>query len=85
MLLGDEQRRRRDGQLDQQGGPPARWGYSNAYAESAAALETHRELAQNPSTRSFWMKPASSAIAIMNLIANLPLLYHKPKNTRILH
>ena len=25
MLLGDEQRRRRDGQLDQQGGPPARW------------------------------------------------------------
>jgi hypothetical protein len=28
-------------------------------------------------TRSFWMKPVSSSIVITNLIAKLPLLYHK--------
>ena len=44
-----------------------------------------RCLPQIPSTRTFWMMPKLSSIVIMNLIANLPLLYHKPKNTRILH
>jgi hypothetical protein len=37
------------------------------------------------SRESFWMIPKLSSIVIMNLIAKLPLLYHKPKNTRILH
>jgi hypothetical protein len=40
-------------------------------------VEAHRELAQNPGTRSFWMTPVSSSIVILNLIAKLPLLYHK--------
>jgi hypothetical protein len=39
----------------------------------------------NPGTRSFWMISVSSSIVIIILIANLPLLYHKPKNTRIPH
>ena len=42
-------------------------------------------LGSNPNTRTFWMIPVSSSIVILNLIANLPLLYHKSKNTRILH
>jgi hypothetical protein len=35
--------------------------------------------------RSFWMIPKLSYIVIMNLIANLPFLYHKPEKavTRI--
>jgi len=33
-------------------------------------------------TTSFWMIPKLSSIVILNLIANLPFLYHNPKNTR---
>jgi hypothetical protein len=33
----------------------------------------------NPDTRSFWMIPKLSSIAIINLIANLPFPYHKPE------
>jgi hypothetical protein len=33
----------------------------------------------NPSTRSFWMTPKLSSIVIINLIAKLPFLYHKPE------
>jgi hypothetical protein len=33
----------------------------------------------NPATRSFWMIPKLSSIVIINLIANLTFLYHKPK------
>jgi len=29
--------------------------------------------------RSFWMTPKLSSIVIINLIANLSFLYHKPK------
>jgi hypothetical protein len=32
----------------------------------------------NPVTTSFWMKPKLSYIVILNLIATLSLLYHKP-------
>jgi len=39
----------------------------------------------NPATRSFWIEPGGSSIVVMILIAKLPLLDHKPKNTRILH
>ena len=34
-----------------------------------------------PGTRSFWMTRKLSSIVIMNLIANLPFLYHKPGNS----
>ena len=33
--------------------------------------------------RSFWMIPILSSIVIMNLIANLPFLYHKPETTAV--
>ena len=36
-----------------------------------------------PGIRSCWMTPNLSSIVIVNLIANLLLLYHKPSNTRI--
>jgi hypothetical protein len=32
----------------------------------------------NPGTRSFWMMRKLSSIVIINLIANLTFLYHKP-------
>jgi hypothetical protein len=40
----------------------------------------------NPVTTSFWMTRSSSYIVIINLIANLPFLYHKsgkPALTRL--
>ena len=33
----------------------------------------------NPDTRSFWLTPKLSSIVILNLIANLSFLYHKPQ------
>jgi hypothetical protein len=39
----------------------------------------------NPAARTFCMLPVSSSIVILNLIAKVPFLCHKPKNTRILH
>jgi hypothetical protein len=39
----------------------------------------------NPGPRTFWITSNLSSIVILNLIANLRFLYHKPKNTRILH
>ena len=33
-----------------------------------------------PAARSFWMTRKLSSIVIMNLIANLPFLYHKAEN-----
>jgi hypothetical protein len=38
--------------------------------------------AQKPDTRSFWMILKLFSIVIINLIANLSFLYHKPKNPR---
>jgi len=35
--------------------------------------------------RTFWMTPKLSSIVILNLIAKVRFLYHKPKDTRILH
>jgi hypothetical protein len=35
-------------------------------------------VALSPGTRSFWIAATLSSIAIINLIANLPFLYHKP-------
>jgi hypothetical protein len=40
---------------------------------------------QIPPQETSWMIPVSSSTVIIILIAKLPLLYHKPKNTRILH
>jgi hypothetical protein len=37
-----------------------------------------------PFTRSFWMMPVSSSMVILNLIANLPFLYHKPEKPAVL-
>jgi len=42
-------------------------------------------MSQIRGSRTFWMTPKLFTIVILNLIAKLPLLYHKPKNTRILH
>ena len=39
----------------------------------------------NRGTRTFWMTPKLSSIVILNLIAKVTLLYHKSKNTRVLH
>ena len=37
-----------------------------------------------PDTRSFWMIPKPSYIVIMNLIATLSFLYHKPEKTALI-
>ena len=42
-----------------------------------------RARASNPATRSFWMMPKLSSIVIINLIANLSFLYHKPEKTAV--
>jgi hypothetical protein len=39
----------------------------------------------NPGARSFWMTRKLSSIVILNLIANLPFLYHKAENRGDLH
>ena len=38
----------------------------------------------NPRTRSFWMIPKLSSIVIVNLIANLSFLYHKPEKHAVI-
>ena len=37
-----------------------------------------------PDTRSSWMMPVSSYIVILNLIANLSFLYHKPEKHAVI-
>jgi hypothetical protein len=39
----------------------------------------------NPTRRSFWMIAKLSSIVIMNLIANLPFLYHNLETAGDLH
>ena len=39
--------------------------------------------ALKPGTRSFWMMPKLSYIVIINLIANLTFLYHKPQKPAV--
>jgi hypothetical protein len=52
--------------------------------KAAACNSLKMQFANDQASRSFWMKRSSSSIMIMNLIARVTLLYHKPKNTRIL-
>jgi hypothetical protein len=42
-------------------------------------------LVSNPTRRSFWMIAKLSSIVIMNLIANLPFLYHNLETAGDLH
>jgi hypothetical protein len=48
-------------------------------------FEDENEAPHEAFARSFWMMPVSSTIVIMNLIANLPFLYHKAENRGDLH
>jgi hypothetical protein len=54
---------------------------SQAGPTPSACAKNHRSLLflSKPGTRSFWMTPKLSYIVILNLIANLSLLYHKPE------
>jgi hypothetical protein len=56
-----------------------------AQSGSAAEPTGGAVLVSNPTRRSFWMIAKLSSTVIMNLIANLPFLYHKPENRGDLH